>query len=177
MPELAALPMQEHRRSPTTPIVVRSASTSEPRYDAAIDSLDPQTVPFAVHETAADVMLGAPKTLPATASVDEVRRFLEDDHVRIALLADGASFRGAITAIEDHIPADASALQFAQRTPHTISPRAPAAVAFAQAQQDPHHRVVVLDDDGETLLGLICVSQDGKRLCRHAGSSRLAPPG
>jgi CBS domain-containing protein len=127
---------------------------------------------IAAGATVTDVMPSSPKTLPATASVKEVRGFLNDEHVAMALLTDGPTFRAAITEIPMDAPLDALAVLFADPAPGTIAPAESAATAFRRAAATPHRRLIVLDDDGLTLLGLVCVSSDRRRFCKHAGVQR-----
>jgi CBS domain-containing protein len=123
----------------------------------------------AANATVTDVMLTAPMTLPATASVGDVRRFLATEHVAMALLTDGHVFRAAVTAIPVDAPPDQPALAFADPAPPVIAPGESAATAFELAATSEHGRLVVLDTDGSTLLGLVCVSSDRQRFCKHAG--------
>jgi len=116
-----------------------------------------------------DVMLWEPKTLPATATVEEVRGFLACEHSVMALLTDGPAFRGAITEIPETAAADAPALAFADPTPAAIALTESATSAFSLAAASLHRRLIVLDRDGSTLVGLVCVSTDGRRFCKHAG--------
>lgn len=109
--------------------------------------------------TVADAMLARPKTLPADTTVAEVRRLFERPVVRTVLLVDGASFRGAIE--RDDIPADAPAharaLDFASAA-DTIAPDAPIEQALERLARRGEQRLVVLDADGETLRGLLCLT-------------------
>jgi CBS domain-containing protein len=122
-------------------------------------------------QVAADLMLREPKTLPGDASVADVRAVLANPKVQLVLLADGATFHGAITAIPDAAPASESALAYADPSPETIGPGEPADVAFERASAAAHRRVIVLGDDGE-LLGLLCLNQNRTHFCQT--SSRTA---
>ena len=117
--------------------------------------------------TAADLMLTEPKMLTAAASVAEVREQLDDPKVQMVLLADGRAFKGAVT----HIPPDASprdrALDYVDPDPETISPDASADEAFERAAASPNRRVIVLDDDNN-LLGLLCLNKSRTRFCQAA---------
>ena len=124
---------------------------------------------LAAGATVSDVMIWRPKTLPADATVGDVRRMLANEHVVMALLTEGARFCGAVTAIPDNTTYDAPARAFADPAPATIGPRESAAVAFERAAASDHGRLVVLDDDS-TLLGLVSVSVDRHRFCTHAGT-------
>ena len=117
-------------------------------------------------------MLRSPKTLCATATVEEVRSFLSNEHVVIALLTDGQAFCAAITETPIDAPAGTAALNFAHAAPPTIAPGESAAAAFELAAASEHGRLIVLDTDGSTLLGLVCVSSDRRRFCKYAGPQR-----
>src|SRR4051812_20842703 len=115
-------------------------------------------------ETAADllvrdVMVRRPKTLPAQATVAELREHFENPRVRTALLADGRRFAGAIAPEE--LPADAPgsapASAHARSDLPTVGPDA--TMADAMALLDPHgdNRLIVLGADGETIAGLLCL--------------------
>jgi len=130
--------------------------------------MDGMTTPDAAYtdgQVAADLMLRDPKTLPAGATVADVRAVLANDHVQMALLADGGAFRGAITTLPDDAPADAAALGFVDPSPPTIASDETAAEAFARAHASPHRRVLVLDED-ENLLGLLCLNASRTRFCK-----------
>lgn len=117
--------------------------------------------------TAADLMLTRPKTLTAAASVAEVRELLDNPKVQMVLLADGRTFKGAVT----HVPPDASprdrALDYVDGDAETISPHASADEAFERAAASPNRRVIVLDD-ADNLLGLLCLNQSRTRFCQDA---------
>ena len=116
-------------------------------------------------EVAADLMLRNPKTLAADASVAEVREQLTSPRVQMVLLAEGRAFRGAVTAV----PADAAPTEFAlayiDESPETIGPRASAHEAFERAAASPSRRVIVLDEDNN-LLGLLCLNPSRTGFCR-----------
>ncbi len=116
-------------------------------------------------QVAADLMLRDPKALPADASVADVQAVLANDHVQMALLTEGRAFRGAITALPDGAPPEAPALGFVDPSPPTIAPDEPAAEAFARANASPNRRVLVIDEE-ENLLGLLCLSASRTRFCK-----------
>ena len=114
--------------------------------------------------TTADVMLRRPRTLPDDASVGEVRELLANPSVQLVLLTSGSRFRGAVAAIPDSARPDEPALGFAEPNPATLSPDDPASVAFARTVADPYRRVVVLDENDE-LVGLVCLDVTRTRFC------------
>ena len=110
-----------------------------------------------------DVMVSRPKTLPATATVAELRQLFENPHVVTALLIEGERFAGAVDkdALPDDAPLDASAAEYVRDEPATTTPGTPMSSALAQMDEVGARRLVVLADDGATLRGLLCL--DGGR--------------
>src|SRR6185312_14081959 len=96
-----------------------------------------------------DVMVARPKTMPATATVADVRQTFANPHVISALLVDATTFAGVIArgAIPDNVPDDASARDFASTDVPTIRPDTPVADAVAMLDADGERRLVVLDED------------------------------
>jgi hypothetical protein len=109
-------------------------------------------------------MLRRPKTLPGDASVQAVREQLADPSVQLVLLADGSTFRAAVASIPDEAQPEEEALAYAELSPETIDPDQPAEDAFTQAVNSQHRRVIVLDDE-ERLLGLICLNKNRTGIC------------
>jgi CBS domain-containing protein len=118
-----------------------------------------------VIEVAADLMLRSPKTLAADASVAEVREQLANPKVQMVLLADGGAFKGAVTSLPDGAEATDPALTYSEESPEIIAPNAPAAEAFERANASPNRRVIVLDDENN-LLGLLCLNAARTGFCR-----------
>jgi CBS domain-containing protein len=126
-------------------------------------------MPIREDQLVADVMLRNPKTLPGDATVEDVQAvFTEHPSVQLVLLADGQAFRGAIASLPDDAPPLAPALGFADPHPESISATETAAAAFERSARHPHRRLVVLDDDN-TLVGLVCLDKTRTRFC---GTSR-----
>jgi CBS domain-containing protein len=123
--------------------------------------------------TVADVMLRHPKTLPSGASVGDVREVLERPSVQMVLLADDGVFRGAIAELPDDAVRDEPALPFADASPTFLRPDDTATTAFSVTEAHPHRRVVVLDE-GNALVGLVCLDQTRTRFC---GGGRGASSG
>jgi CBS-domain-containing membrane protein len=118
-----------------------------------------------------DVMVRRPKTLPAQATVAELRAHFENPRVRTALLADGGRFAGAI-APED-LPADAPASSparaHARTDVPTVGPDATMTEATALLDSCGDSRLLVLDADGETIAGLLCLDKPGTGFCTDGG--------
>jgi CBS domain-containing protein len=119
-----------------------------------------------------EIMVSRPKTLPADATVADVRRLFENQSVRTALLVDGPRFAGALE--REDVPAGAAAedpaTQFVGDEVATIGPERPAREAAAAMASLGTRRLVVLDEDGITLRGLVCLTADLEAFC-SGGSS------
>ena len=121
----------------------------------------------AVDMLVADVMIPNPKTLPASALVGDVRGVFEKKNVRTVLLAENGVFRGAIE--RGGLPATATdddpALRFADAEPLSTTPGTPMRDALALLDGRGEPRLVVLDEDGVTLRGLLCADTAGTGFC------------
>jgi CBS domain-containing protein len=115
----------------------------------------------------ADAMLRNPKTLPAAASVGDARRLFEKRSVLTVLLADGSTFRGAIerSDLPDTAPDTEPALDYARVPVTSIRPEALVGDALDLLAADNSRRLIVLDEDGMTLRGLLCLSTSGSAFC------------
>jgi CBS domain-containing protein len=113
------------------------------------------------------VMIANPKTLPSNALVGDVRDVFEKKNVRTVLLAEDGVFRGAIE--RDGLPASAAddepALRFADAKPLATTPETPMRDALALLDGRGEPRLVVLDEDGVTLRGLLCADTAGTGFC------------
>jgi CBS domain-containing protein len=118
-----------------------------------------------------DVMVRRPKTLPAQATVAELRAHFENPRVRTALLADGGRFAGAIAPEE--LPAEAAgsepASAHARTDLPTVGPDATMAEAIALLERRGDNRLIVLDADGGTIAGLLCLDKPGTGFCTDGG--------
>jgi len=118
----------------------------------------------------ADVMLRDPKTLPAGATVGQVRELLERPSVQMVLLADAGVFTGAVTELPAGVADDEPAATVADPTPLALGPDESAATAFELAARLPHRRIVVLDEQ-RRLLGLLCLNSTRTRFCGVPGKT------
>jgi CBS domain-containing protein len=112
-------------------------------------------------------MLARPKTLPADSTVGAVRRLFEQKPgVRTALLVDGTAFRAALDRgdLPADAPDEAPALGYAAAA-DTIEPGAPVEEALRRLEGLDEPRLVVVDPDGVTLRGLLCLSDGGSGFC------------
>jgi CBS domain-containing protein len=123
----------------------------------------------AVDMLVGDVMIARPKTLPPSALVGDVRDVFEKKNVRTVLLVDGDAFRGAIE--RDGVPRaagdDEPALRFAELEPLSTTPGTPMREALSLLDGRDEPRLVVLDEDGVTLRGLLCADSAGTGFCRR----------
>jgi len=114
-----------------------------------------------------EVMISRPKTLPVTAVVGDARRLFERPSVRTVLLVEDEVFRGAVergalpAAADDGEPV----LDYAESEPLTATPEMPMRDAVALLEQRREPRLVVLDPDGVTLRGLLCVNSSATGFC------------
>ena len=113
-------------------------------------------------------MLRNPKTLPADATVADAWRALENVKVQMVLLVDGGRFRGALSRIPGSADPSGPAIDFVDDAPPTATEDAFVSDALDQIQHRPHGRVVVVDDD-DNLVGLVCLAKDGKSFCGVPG--------
>jgi CBS domain-containing protein len=115
-----------------------------------------------------EVMISKPKTLPATALVGEVRGVFEKKNVRTVLLVEGEAFRGAVE--REGLPSAAAdqepAVRYADAEPLSTTPATPMHEVLALLDSRDEPRLVVLDEDGVTLRGLLCADSTGTGFCR-----------
>ena len=113
-----------------------------------------------------DAMVRRPKTLPANATVADLRRLFENPKVRTALLVDGERFRAAIE--RDDVPSAADeaapALSVAAGDAATVAPDDPLPAALERLGRTAERRLVVVEGDGR-LAGLLCPNEDGTSFC------------
>jgi CBS domain-containing protein len=114
-----------------------------------------------------EVMIANPKTLPASALVGDVRGVFAKKNVRTVLLAEDGVFRGAIE--RDGLPGTAAddepALHFADAEPLSTTPGTPVRDVLALLDGRDEPRLIVLDEDGVTLRGLLCADTAGTGFC------------
>jgi CBS domain-containing protein len=117
--------------------------------------------------TVGDVMVRRPKVLQLDATVAEARVLFEKPSVRTIIIAEGEAFAGTVERSD--VPEDARGddpLRPLVRpggpsvTPETLMTEAQAVLATVAIG-----RLVVLDADGITLRGMLCLKADGVRFC------------
>ena len=114
-----------------------------------------------------DVMILRPKTLPATATVADVRELFGNAHVRSAVLVDGQAYAGMIDreVLPGDAPGDQRAFRYATRDLATVTPDDPIGVALERLDAAGSLRLAVLDPDGTTLRGLLCLNGTATGFC------------
>ena len=116
-----------------------------------------------------DVMVKRPKTLPADASVADLRAQFTNPRVQAALLAHDGRFAGAIAPWELPETADDAepAARYARLDVPTLTPDATMAEALALLDARGDHRLIVIDREGEraVLAGLLCLDRGGTTFC------------
>jgi CBS domain-containing protein len=114
-----------------------------------------------------DVMVRRPKTLPVHSSVAELREHFTNPRVQTALLSDEGRFAGAIAPGElpETAPGTDPARAYARLDVPTMAPDATMADALALMDRRGDHRLVVLDADDATLVGLLCLDRTGASFC------------
>jgi CBS domain-containing protein len=112
-------------------------------------------------------MIARPKTFRSDIKVGEVRQAFAQSSQRVVLLVDGSTFQGAIDrdALDPEAPDAAPAVAFARRDVATVTPATPLADAVELLDRNREPRLVVLDEDGHTLRGLLCFNQSSASFC------------
>jgi len=115
-----------------------------------------------------DAMVTSPRTMPADGTVADLRAMFANPHVVSALLVDGSEFVGLVhrDALRDDASDEQPARSLARREVAAIDPEAPLAEAFTALDEHAERRLVVLDPDGRTLRGLLCLSTDRNGFCQ-----------
>jgi CBS domain-containing protein len=121
----------------------------------------------AVELTVGEAMLSRPKTLSADATVGDLRRAFAVETTRMALLVDGDAFAGAVE--RGSLPASAGddepALGYARADIARVRPGLPMRDAMPYLEESEVGRVVVVDEDGVTLRGLLCLKRAADTFC------------
>jgi CBS domain-containing protein len=121
--------------------------------------------------TVGEVMLSRPKTLGTDATVADLRHLFENKSVRTALLLDGAAFAGTVE--RDDVPDTAAdgdpANAFARFDEVLVRPDQRVRDVLDQLDASREGRLVVVDEDGSTLRGLLCLSGIEGAFCSGDG--------
>ena len=123
----------------------------------------------------ADVMVTRPKTLPADASIGQVRAEFDDDHVVMVLLAEGEVLRGTLLRedVPSHTAPAAPARPMARTSGRTVRPSESAYRVFQQLVDSGQRRLAVVDG-GDRLLGLVCLTRSRTGFCTDEGIAARA---
>jgi CBS domain-containing protein len=115
-----------------------------------------------------DAMVSTPKTVPADGTVADLRAMFANSRVLTALLVDGTEFVGVVHRGElgDGASDQRPARELAHRDVTTIEPDAPLTEALTVLDEADDRRLVVLDPDGRTLRGLLCLTTDRSGFCQ-----------
>jgi CBS domain-containing protein len=117
--------------------------------------------------TVRDLMRTRPKTLPSDVKVGDLRRLFANPHVLDVLLVDGEAFVGVVDRDDvDEVADDVPAQALAHSAGVTIGPDATWNEAMARLEEDGAWRLVVVDSDGFTLQGLLCLNAKRTGFCR-----------
>ena len=114
-----------------------------------------------------EVMRTRPKTLASDVNVGELRRLFANPRVLDVLLVDGGAFVEVVDREDVHgMPDDAPAKALARSAGVTIGPDATLNEAMARLEANGAWRLVVVDSDGLTLQGLLCLNAKRTGFCR-----------
>jgi CBS domain-containing protein len=112
------------------------------------------------------------KELAATATVGDARAIFANGSVKIVPVLSGSAYRGALTreAVSGDLDLDprTPVAELAAHVVPTALARTSSADAFAELDRLGATRLVVLDDDGTTYRGLVCLRSDRARVCVDA---------
>ncbi len=113
----------------------------------------------AEHLTVAQVMLNRPKTLWAHATVADLRRLFENATLRTVLLVDGDTFVGTVERpdLPDSAADGEPARAFARLDAERATPALLVSEVMPLVERSREGRVVVVDEDGSTLRGMLCL--------------------
>lgn len=115
-----------------------------------------------------EVMVARPKTLSGDATVAAARAFFANPKVVTAVLVDGAAFAGILDRSDLPVSApDAAPVRgYARRDVVTTTPSRPMRDALTALDTRSLSRLVVLEDDGVTLAGLLCLDLNRAGFCQ-----------
>lgn len=124
---------------------------------------------MAAAQNVAEAMISRPAVHPPSATVGDLRAFFDDDHVHVALLADGDRLVGVVERgdIAGGLADDMPARSVATLRGRTIDPAAGASDALESMRREGRRRLAVVAGDG-ALVGLLCLKSGGGGFCSDA---------
>jgi regulator of cell morphogenesis and NO signaling len=125
----------------------------------------------------ADAITGPGKELSLDDTVAAARALFANDRVRVLPVLDGTTYLGAVDrgSIRDASDGAAAASVATALLPTTLA-TTPAEEALAALDRHGSNRLVVLDSDRATYVGLVCLRSDRVRLCVDAAFFDGADP-
>jgi CBS domain-containing protein len=110
------------------------------------------------------------KELATTDTVAKARRLFAHGSVRVLPILDGTAYVGALErdSLRDDLCPETPVAAIASQALQTALAGTPSAQALAQLDRTGASRLVVLDDDGVTYRGLVCLRSDRRRVCVDA---------
>lgn len=116
-----------------------------------------------------EVMIAAPRTLSAEASVGDVRAAFADDHVHMVLLTRGRTLVGTLvrTDLPQIATATMSARQWSALLGRTVAPEMRVDLVQDLLVERGTRRLAVIEAGG-TLLGLLCLKRSRDGFCSDA---------
>jgi predicted transcriptional regulator len=126
----------------------------------------------------ADVVTARGKELAVGDTVAAARRLFDNPSVQVVPVLDGCRYLGAIdrSAVPSRISDQAPIEPLVENLLPTCRAGTPAPAALDALDASGANRMVVLDDD-EAYVGLVCLRSDRRRLCVDAERrARLTPP-
>lgn len=110
------------------------------------------------------------KELSAADTVADARRLFVHRSVQVIPVLDEGAYVGAVgrDAISDDLSPETPLVAIASRNLPTALVGSPAPYAFELLERHGATRLVVLDDDGVTYRGLVCLRSDRERVCVDA---------
>lgn len=111
-------------------------------------------------------MVRRPKSMPADASIADVRALFDDDRVHMALLLHDRHLVGTVIRADLGVAAgaDEPALTIARMAGRTVTPETPLAPVRSHMVATGQRRLAVVDHEGR-LLGLLCLERARHGFC------------
>lgn len=146
-----------------------TATSAQARSAADLATCDqgPISEEAASTQTVGEVMLRTPKTLSVNATLDEARAAFDNPKVVSALLVDGTAFAGLLdrSDLPSLLAGSVPIRTFARTTVPTVRAETPVPNALEIMGGYGTTRLVVLGDDGITLIGLLCLDRKRTGFC------------